>query len=232
VTTIGIVAGLGGSALTIERDYVDAVVAAGGTPVLVPATISAQDQIVAVADHLDAVMLAGGGDIDSGLYRQAPTTTLDAVDPARDHLEMTLVRVALDRRMRILGICRGAQVIAVATGGTLVQDLPAAGYDVHKNVRCDGAHAGLTHGVKAEPGSLAELVLDGLGEVNSHHHQAVNRTGPLLTATAWSPDGCVEAIEGPKLLGLQWHPEIGATTDDAQLRAFRWLVDGPRGIDS
>lgn len=227
MTVVGIVAGSSGGAISLHRAYVDAVVAAGGVPLLVPASFPKDDgRVEQLLDMVGALLLAGGGDVDPGSYGARPVTTLDHVDPLRDAVELRALRWARASGVRVLGVCRGAQLLAVSSGGTLVQDLPAAGFDLHIDVRNDREYAGLRHVVKTLPGSLAERLLRGLEGVNSHHHQGVMSTGNRLVATAWSPDGVIEAVEGPDVLGVQWHPETGAMQDARHLRPFQWLVNG------
>lgn len=227
MTVVAIVVGLTDHTLSMHRSYADCVLAAGGVPVLVPA-VDGQDgeRLERALSSADALLLAGGGDIQPHLYGAAPLTTLDHVDPVRDEVELRALSWARHTGVRVLGICRGAQLMAVASGGALVQDLPAAGYELHVDVRHDRPYAGLQHAVKAEPGSVAERLLAGMEQVNSHHHQAVADVGEGLVATAWSADGVIEAIEGPNLLGVQWHPESSAASDDRNVRPFRWLING------
>jgi len=233
VTVVGVVAGLSGGSVSLHRAYVDAVVAAGGVPLVVPAVFPEDDgRVEQLLDRTGALLLAGGGDVDPVTYGARPVTTLDHVDPLRDEVELRALRWARTTGVRVLGVCRGAQLLAVSRGGTLVQDLPAAGFGLHIDVRHDRKYAGLRHAVKAEPGSLAEELVRGLEEVNSHHHQAVLSTGDELVASAWSPDGVIEAIEGANVLGVQWHPEAAAPRDTRHLRPFQWLVNGEAMVKS
>lgn len=226
MTVVGIVAGRADAFLSLHHAYIDSVLAAGGIPVMVPASFAGDDDRLEQAlDVADVLLLAGGGDIDPATYGAKPVTTLDHVDRLRDELELRALRWALKRGTRVLGVCRGAQLMTVGTGGTLVQDLPAAGFGLHVDVRHDREYAAMSHAVKTEPGSLAEWVLSGLEEVNSHHHQAVCTAQAPLVATAWSADGVIEAVEGPNLLGVQWHPEAAITRDAKHLRPFQWLVN-------
>jgi putative glutamine amidotransferase len=131
---------------------------------------------------------------------------------------------------RVLGVCRGAHLLAVGAGGSLVQDLPSAGMDGHRASRADSGYADARHTVKVEPSTLTEQILDGLTEINSQHHQSILDPGDGLTVTAWAPDGAVEAIEGAGVLGVQWHPEFLIQDDSRHLRPFRWLVHGQEGL--
>jgi putative glutamine amidotransferase len=230
VTVVGITLG------STERPevvtaFVRSVLAAGATPVLIPTSMAATDMVDEALHAVDALLLSGGGDVHPSEYGQAPRTTLDAVDRQRDRMERRAVDAALRQRKRILGVCRGAQLMCVATGGTLVQDLTAEGLGGHIDESHDRGYATLVHGVKSEAGSTADCVLDGLDAVNSHHHQAIRDVGDVLTATAWAEDGVIEAVEAPGMLGLQWHPEVLVDTDHRHLEPFRWLVTGNGGRD-
>ncbi|NIH88283.1 gamma-glutamyl-gamma-aminobutyrate hydrolase family protein [Amycolatopsis granulosa] len=227
--TVGIVAAHRDWTVAVPRNYVDCVLAAGGVPVLLPVSLTGA-RLSAAVDHVGALLLAGGGDVDPARYGERPSATLDKVDPERDECEIQAFRLALEKGLRVLGVCRGAQLMAVATGGRLVQDLPSAGFGGHLDVHRDRTYAGLRHEVKAEPGTRAERVLAGLDEVNSHHHQAIAEPGELLEPTAWSADGVIEAVEAANLLGVQWHPETAAGVDGRHLRAFHWLTGGDRGV--
>lgn len=204
--------------------FVRAVLRAGGTPVLVPSALDATDRVDEAVGTVDVLLLSGGGDVYPSEYGEAPRTTLDAVDRQRDRMELRAVEVARAQRKRILGVCRGAQLLCVATGGTLIQDLGAEGLGGHIDESHDRGYAALMHGVKTEAGSAADGVLVGLDEVNSHHHQAIRDVGAVLTATAWAPDGVIEAVEATDLLGVQWHPEALVDGDERHLGPFRWLI--------
>jgi putative glutamine amidotransferase len=213
---------------SVYRGYIDAVWAAGATPiVLAPppdAETQAMGRFVQAALACDAVCVTGGGDVDPLLYRAAAedSSTLKDVDRARDQAELAVVHAAVEARVPLLGVCRGIQLIAVALGGSLHQDLPRAGFADHWEE--ERQHEPV-HPVTAEPGSAAHLVLCGASAVNSIHHQAVQDTGPRLEATAWSPDGVIEAVEAPGSLGLQWHPERLWPSDERHLAPFRWLLE-------
>jgi putative glutamine amidotransferase len=209
---------------SVVAAYVASVLSAGGTPVLIPTQLGEPDQIDEAIHRIDALLLSGGGDIHPAEYGQTTRTTLDAVDRQRDRMELRALETARRNRIRVLGICRGAQLLVVATGGSLIQDLPAEGFVGHFDENHDRGYATLQHGIKAEVGSCADRALAGLTEINSHHHQAVRDVGDELVATAWADDGIIEAVEGPGLLGLQWHPETLSTTDNRHLEPFRWLV--------
>jgi putative glutamine amidotransferase len=224
MTVIGITIGSSERAAIVAA-YVRSVLGAGGTPVLLPSLLD-ESGIDAAMKRVDALLLSGGGDVHPSEYGQEPRASLDSVDRHRDRIELRALQTAMGSGKRVLGICRGAQLLAVATGGSLIQDLPAEGYFGHADESHDRGYATLRHGIKTEVGSCAESAVAGLAEVNSHHHQAIRDVGNTLTATAWSHDGIIEAVEAPGLLGLQWHPESLITTDNRHLEPFRWLVHG------
>ena len=157
----------------------------------------------------DGFALAGGEDVHPSAYGQDPDPRLGMVNAPRDQLELAAVRAALDAGLPVLALCRGAQVLNVALGGTLWQDLPSArpGAVAHRQ---DGAWHATEHPVRVDPGSrLAKAVGPRTFEVNSFHHQGIRDLGAGLRPVAWAPDGLVEAVEGEAgwVLGVQWHPE-------------------------
>jgi putative glutamine amidotransferase len=178
----------------------------------------------AMLEGLDGLLLSGGGDIEPRRYGGEMTPEVDGVDPARDEWELALVRRAVERGVPVLGICRGAQIINVAAGGTLVPDLPAISDQVHRERdRYDED----IHAVEILVGSrLAWAMGRDHAGVNTLHHQAVDQVGLGLRAVAWSPDGVIEAVEGvahARLLGVQWHPELLPHLA-GHPELFEWLV--------
>jgi putative glutamine amidotransferase len=191
--------------------YVEAVRGAGGLPVIVPPLPEAD--LPALYARLDGLLLAGGADLDPALYRAAPHPATTGLDPERDAAELLLARRALAERKPLLGICRGAQALAVAAGGTLYQDLPTevAGALPHAFPYPDYAADHLAHPVRVEEDSLlARCLGTPVAQVNSRHHQAARQVPVGLQVVAWAPDGVIEALEAPGhpcALGVQWHPE-------------------------
>jgi putative glutamine amidotransferase len=194
---------------TLRDDYPRAVEAAGGLPVVL--VTAAPEE---AAEHLagvDALLLTGGADVDPSFYGAAPHPALGKILPRRDAFEIALVRRALEVDLPVLAICRGHQVLNVATGGTLVQDIPSeiGGGTSHDP---DVQRWEMAHDIRVLPGSRLHEILgrDRLA-VNSFHHQAVRSLGNGLRATAWSAgDEIVEGIEMPDrrfVVGVQWHPE-------------------------
>jgi putative glutamine amidotransferase len=181
---------------TLGAEYAETVAAAGGVPILLPELDS--KAVAWVLDRVDGVLLSGGQDL--GLP--------DAADSARDATEFALLREAGRRRLPVLGICRGLQAINVFLGGTLVDDLPDT--VAHPHLASDSDQAATRHVIT----STAPWVLTALpasAEVNSIHHQAIDRLAPDLEDVAWSADGVIEAVEGRDtdwfIRAVQWHPE-------------------------
>jgi putative glutamine amidotransferase len=206
----------------LNRAYIDAVADAGGLPLVLP--ILGPEHADAVLDTLDGLVMSGGGDVDPARYGQRPVPEVGGVDERRDEWEIALVRGALRRGMPILGICRGAQVLNVACGGTLVQDLPSISDHPHRAAdRWDES----VHPVEVDGCSkLAEVLEVTSVGVNTLHHQAVADVGRDLCAVAWAEDGTIEAIEfedSRPVLGVQWHPEL-LTAFGAHRRLFTWIV--------
>jgi putative glutamine amidotransferase len=173
------------------------------------------DVLPGALDECDAVMLTGGVDVDPALYGAAERHPSVEIDPERDTYEFALARVALERDMPLLAICRGAQVVNVVAGGTLIQDIPSTMTGALEH-RHSGAKDQPSHRVSVIEGTcLARLFPDSAGaehslDVNSRHHQSVDRLAPGFVVSATSPDGIIEAFERPGsrfCLGVQWHPE-------------------------
>ena len=189
----------------IRHTYVDAIIGAGGTPFLIGPSES--DALLRdVFERLDGLMLSGGADVNPFMYGEQPHPTTEAED-VRDQLESTLTRWAIEDSLPTLGICRGMQLLNVVMGGTLIQDLPSAGYShPHSVLRSD-----LVHELDVDPTSrLAEVLGQTVFSANSFHHQAVGRLGEDLKITARAGDGVIEGMEGTKhpwLLAVQFHPE-------------------------
>ena len=205
----------------VDAAYARAVEQAGGRPVLLP--IQLPDDPEDLVGRLDGVVLTGGGDVDPGLYGAAAEEPTGGVDRARDDWEMAVLEAAGRLEVAVLGICRGCQLINVALGGTLHQHLPVV-------TRLDHLEAARrespVHTVTVTPGSRLEAVVGpGDVEVNSIHHQGLDRLGRSLRPSATAPDGLVEAVEHTErpLLAVQWHPEC-LVPERAHLALFEWLV--------
>jgi putative glutamine amidotransferase len=192
-------------------DYLESVRRAGGEPVEVADTHEPPAAIVA---RVQGVMLTGGGDVDPSLYGEVPHATYEPAEPGRDVFEIGLAKAAIEANVPLLAICRGMQVLNVAMGGTLIQDIPTevAGALNH-SIREPRFH--IAHEVWVSPNSRLWTVmadkLDGESlQVNSRHHQAVKRVAPGFEVNATAPDGVIEGMERPAspfCLAVQWHPE-------------------------
>jgi putative glutamine amidotransferase len=193
----------------LPRSYAAAVQAAGALALLLPPDQVAAEAPDLLLERIDALILAGGSDMDPSTYGARPHPETTGIWPERDRFELGLGRGALERGMPVLGICRGMQVLNVARGGTLIQHLPDhLGHDEHRHT--PGAFG--DHEVRLEPGSRAVRAAGGERiTVKSHHHQGIDRLGEGFVASGWAVgDDLVEAIEladQPFVLGVLWHPE-------------------------
>jgi putative glutamine amidotransferase len=201
-----------GKFVRADLDYVEGVAGAGGAPVVLPPT-GDEGAAEAVIQSLDGLLLSGGSDLDPGYYGEEPVSELGITLPERDAFEMALVRLALRRGIPVFGICRGMQVLNVALGGTLYQDLPSQWeWDVLKH-RQDTPKWQPAHEVRVREGSyIAEVMGREVVKVNSYHHQGIRVLAEELVATGRSSDGVIEAVEAADLserwlLGVQWHAE-------------------------
>ena len=214
----------GRRAHVLYDDYVQAISAAGGLPLLLPTQVDVSSW-EAYAALLHGLLLPGNpADVDPACYGEEPHPRLGPMNPLRSAFEMRMVHLALQRRVPVFGICGGAQVLNVALGGSLYQDIPSQVANAHKHTGApDRAHT-----VDIVPGTRLAAIL-GIREmrVNSLHHQAVKTPGRDLTICASSRDGVVEAVEVPSapfVLGVQWHPERLCTDDEPSQRLFSTFV--------
>lgn len=198
-------------AAIIPSTYLNKIRSAGGMPIgLIPDERAAQDPAMLI-DRLDGLLLIGGVDVEPEFYGEAKSERTEATEPRRDRFELSLVRMAMEQDIPILGVCRGMQILNVAMGGTLHQHLADAGFAEHRRSpgRLDSA---TFHEIEVQSGThVASLSGSGVQTVNSHHHQGVDRLGKGAVVTARSlPDQLPEALEWPDrryVLGVQWHPE-------------------------
>ena len=210
----------------LMQSYVNAVIQAGGVPVLIPSLI-AEDGWEVVYSRLDGILFSGGGDIGMEHAPGEPHPRIDEVDPKRDIIELKMAQVSASDGKPFLGICRGCQVLNVALGGTLYTHIPdqlpnALDHSYPGNMRTVRVHE-----VKIEEGTyMAEIFGEPIIKVNSLHHQGLKDIAPTLRIAGHSPDGLVEAVELPDHpfgLAVQWHPEW--LTDEASTRnLFRKFV--------
>jgi len=212
----------------LSRYYSEAVEAAGGTPLQI-SLIPKVDYIESVVDGLDGILLPGSdSDVDPLRYGQQPHPQLGSVHALKDETDLLIIAAAERRRIPILAICFGMQVLNVARGGTLIQDI---------NAQVSGAIKHEQGVPRDRPSHKVSLMGDSrLGRiatveeaiVNSHHHQAVANLGEDLVAVSWSSDGIIEALEDPRrdrfVVAVQWHPELGWREDQLSQRIFKAFV--------
>jgi putative glutamine amidotransferase len=216
----------------VNGTYIRAVQAAGGIPLLLTPHFTPAVQ-TALWQRLDGLVLTGGGDIDPARFGEARHPAVDDVSPARDELELGLTRRAIADDVPLFAICRGMQVLNVALGGTLVQDIPSEWPNALVHTQKAPRHEA-THPVKVmgEGTRLGRVLGSPEVAVNSMHHQAIKRLGEGLREVAWAPDGVIEGVEMPGderfVLGVQWHPEELAGHDQAARKLFDAVVDAAR----
>ncbi len=214
---------------SINQTYVDAIVSAGGVPLCV--TRPEKEALEVPLSHVDGILLAGGHDIDPTHYGEEKKEYTCNIDSARDVLEIMLVEIARERGIPILGICRGMQVMNVALGGSLYQDvyLEMPGAMLHDFHNDKGgmplARNAIAHDVTITEGTLLSLIAGSSSiPVNSLHHQGIKKVGAGLRVSATAPDGLIEAIEiegHPFGLGVEWHPEeLGDAVSQKTFAAF------------
>ncbi|AUG82138.1 glutamine amidotransferase [Kitasatospora sp. MMS16-BH015] len=205
------------NAVILPGSYLDAVTRAGGIPVVLPPHGNGAG---ALLERLDALVLAGGADIEPSRYGAEPHERTGKPQPGRDGWELELLNEALARDLPVLGVCRGMQLLNVALGGDLIQHLPERTGDESHQIAPGTYHE---QGVVISPTSRLGELLGHAAKVPCYHHQAVGRLGTGLSASAWAGDGTVEAVELPGhrfALGVQWHPEA----DPTDTRLFDALV--------
>ena len=211
--------------LKLNARYVDAVRRAAGVPILLP---PGEGDVDAVLDAVDGLILTGGGDLDPAHYGGSYHSTIYDVDAERDASELAIARAVAAGGVPTFGICRGAQVLNVALGGTLVEHLPDEVGDTLTHAPAPGATDYERHGVAVDAGSRLAAALGATScETLSWHHQAVRRVAPGLEVVARAEDGTVEGFEKrdhPFLVAVQWHPEASAADDGSQQRLFDALV--------
>ena len=217
-----------------DLDYVEGVAGAGGAPVVLP-PVGDERAAEALIRSLDGLLLSGGSDLDPGYYGEEPVPELGVTLPERDAFEMALVGLALRRGMPVFGICRGMQVLNVALGGTLYQDLPSQwDRDLLKH-RQDTPKWQPTHEVRVSEGSyIAEVMGRRSAKVNSYHHQGIRDLADGLVVTGRSTDGVIEAVEAEDLsarwlLGVQWHAEAMRGAGPQQESLFEAHVSAAEG---
>lgn len=215
------------------RSYVEAIRKVGAVPWLIPLIPHDPDTLREIYDRLDGVFITGGVDVDPSRYGETKTPLCGTTDPDRDAVEIALLRHANERNLPVLAVCRGIQILNVALGGTLYQDVTA---QVPASLKHDyfptpeqPSRKFLAHDITVKPGSRLRDILGGtVVPVNSMHHQAIKDLAPNLAATAYAPDGIIEGVEGTDgryLIAVQWHPEELTETHPGMARLFTTFAD-------
>jgi putative glutamine amidotransferase len=215
----------------IPQAYLDAILTAGGLPILLPTSLPITI-LPELVNRFDGFVFSGGGDVDPALYGGHLDATVHSTDPERDAFECALIPLVLGADKPLLAICRGAQILNVALGGSLYEDIPSAlpaalRHDWYPDIPRDY----LAHTVEIEPGSrLAEILGTRKLRTNSLHHQAIRQPAPALEVVARAEDGVIEAVELPEkrfAIGVQWHPEC-LPDEPAMQRLFSEFVNAAR----
>lgn len=225
---IGITGNFSDGNLTLAPGYYTSILKAGGIPFIIP-PFENTDIMISLLDSLDGLLLTGGGDINPLFLHEEPVKELHNINPYRDRQELLLTRLAANRQIPILGICRGMQIMNVALGGSIYQDIHVQmeGTRIKHSQDMDRAFA--SHTIQIEEGSLLARIMKTTSlPVNSFHHQAVNEAAPGFRISARATDNVAEAIESTEyksMLGVQWHPECFILNDDEYMMPlFEWLL--------
>ena len=224
---IGITGNYNQEACTLAEGYYQSVLKAGGIPFIIPPFYET-DRLGELLDRLDGILFSGGGDINPLLLGEEPIKELHSITPERDRQELLLARLAYDRQIPMLGICKGIQVINAALGGTNYQDIHTQMEGVYIKHSQDQDRRYPSHQVNIIKGTLLEQLFGTELPVNSFHHQACKEAAPCMKVSSMSTDGVIEAIESNEyksILGVQWHPETFILRNNRNmLPIFEWLV--------
>ncbi len=215
--------------------YTRAVELAGGAPIAIPLQLG-EATLHDIFSHLDGLLLAGGVDVHPSEFGEEVAPYCGDIDRARDLVELQLLRWAIDQKLPVLGICRGNQMLNVAAGGTLYQDIGAQVNHALRHEHVNGEpYNRLTHSIEVDPPSRLARALGATHiDVNSLHHQSIKQVAPGFRVVARAPDGIIEGIEsqnGHFALGVQFHPEWLIDDDARMMHLFQELVDATKGID-
>lgn len=207
-------------------EYSRAVLHCGGAPVLLPVAQNRRS-IAAILERLDGILLSGGPDIHPRFYGEEPLPHLGSLDEELDGMELDVTRAVLERDMPLFAVCRGIQILNVALGGTLIQDISTQVEGAINHVQ-SAPKCVTTHQVRLEAGSMLSTLLNRRSlQVNGRHHQAIKDAAPGLSVVGRAGDRVIEAVEYPErrfVLGVQWHPEGTWRTDTHSKKLFRALV--------
>ncbi len=216
----------GSERVYVNRDFVNAVIKAGGVPMLI-ALNTDKEVIKAQMEVIDGLIITGGNDVFPLNYGEEPHRLLQKTRPERDEFDFELIKYAKEKKIPILGVCRGMQIMNVYAGGTLYQDLSLIEGETLRHVQKEDRFV-KTHSVDIEEGSLLSTIYPDEIMVNSYHHQAIKDVAGEYEVISRAKDGIVEAIEHkdyPFLLGVQWHPEMLSVRCDEAVKIFKLLID-------
>jgi putative glutamine amidotransferase len=215
------------------RSYVEELRKVGAVPWVIPLIPHDPDTLGEIFNRLDGVFVTGGVDVDPTAYGEAKTPLCGTTDPDRDAVELMLLKHAMERKLPVLAVCRGIQILNVLGGGTLYQDVsamvPAALKHDYFPTPEQPSRKYLAHDITVKAGSkLGAILGDGVVPVNSMHHQAIKDLAPGLSPTAFAPDGIIEGVEGTGdqyVIAVQWHPEELTDTQPGMKRLFTTFID-------
>jgi len=208
------------------RNYVDVISLADGIPLMLPPIPISEDAIFEQLSKIDVLVLSGGNDVNPIWYGEEPTTLLEAVVDERDAYELELIKMAEKMHLPILGICRGLQILNVAYGGSLFQDLSFSPASIDHRQKARSHEP--SHSVDIKKDSILHSIFqEEKIFTNSYHHQAIKTLGKGFTVSATSKDGIIEGIEkmgSTPIIAVQWHPEMMALKDSVMLKLFRYFL--------
>lgn len=208
-------------AYQVNKDYIQAIRNAGGSPIIV--TPQSVEELEEIAELCDGLLVTGGNDLEPMLYNQTPHPLTQTDEYGIDLMDIALIKYFYKFSKPILGICRGIQAINVAFGGTLYQDLPSEYGNIRKETHSGNSEDPNPHLVYFEKNTYGEDVFGKVTQVNSYHHQNIKVLGKYLTVSGVSEDGLVEAVQGNHLFAVQWHPEKMYDNEE-QMQLFKDFV--------
>lgn len=217
---------LGMERIYVNKDYVDAILKSGGTPILLP-PVKKTDQLRQYTELCDGFILSGGGDINPLLFGETPHLKLEEIHSELDLAQWQLTEEILQSQKPLLAICRGVQLLNVVLGGSLWQDISTVDHPTLLHSQ-NGPRSDKFHWVKIQQGSILGNLFGEQLAVNSFHHQCLKDPGKNLKITATAPDGIIEAVEIPGhqfAVGIQWHPEMLLTDSDEMLPLFQKFIE-------